>query len=81
MIKTFLAKIELPDPLTNDFIDALSEVLSGLIKLTINIKDIHKALRLTGGPATFDELKKRFDDYVSNLAKGKDSDKVRIIIE
>jgi len=33
-----------------------------------------------GTPATMEELKKRFNDYLSDLAKGKDVSKVRIIL-
>jgi len=32
-------------------------------------------------PATPDELKKRFDEYLVDLTKGKDPSKVRIVLE
>jgi hypothetical protein len=34
-----------------------------------------------GAPCTIQELKKRFDDYLTELAKGKDLARVRIVIE
>jgi hypothetical protein len=32
-------------------------------------------------PAAPDELKKRFDEYIADLKKGKDPTKVRIVLE
>lgn len=70
-----------PNPLTNEFIGAVREVLSGLAKVVVKTQDLQKVLLAGGSPCTVQEMKKRFDDYLSNLAKGKDLSKVRIIIE
>lgn len=81
VIDSFISEKELPSALTNEFIDSLKEVLSGLIKISVNIIDLQKALKISGGPVTVEELKKRFEDYLSGLSKGKDASKVRIIFE
>jgi hypothetical protein len=38
-------------------------------------------LLANGSPATVPELKKRFDDYLVEIVKGKDASKVRIVLE
>jgi len=39
------------------------------------------ATKTAGRPATTEELKKRFDEYLADLTKGKDLSKVRIVLE
>jgi hypothetical protein len=80
-LDAFIAARELPDPLDNNFVQALREVLSGLVKVTLNTQDLQKALGVTDGPATPAEMKKRFADYVDLLTKGSDPAKVRIVLE
>jgi hypothetical protein len=80
-LKTFIESQELPMPLDNNFVHALKEVLSGLIKVSISIGELQHGLAVTGGPATPSEMKKRFEEYIDRLTKGKDPAKVRIVIE
>lgn len=81
LVDEFLTSHILPNPLTNEFIGAVREVLSGLAKVVVKTQDLQKVLLAGGSPCTVQEMKKRFDDYLSNLAKGKDLSKVRIIVE
>ena len=80
-LNDFISSRELPTPLGNGFIYALKEVLSGLVKVTITAKDLQAALQMSGGPATPAEMKKRFEEHVDQLTKGKDQAKVRIVME
>lgn len=77
----FIKSKELPVPLDSNFVHALKEVLSGLVKVTVKAQDLQQALQVTDGPATPAEMKKRFDEYVDQLTKGKDPAKVRIVME
>ena len=77
----FISTKQLPEPLDNDFIYALKEVLSGLIKVTVNAQSLQQALQVTDGPATPSEMKKRFEAYIDQLTKGKDPAKVRLVLE
>lgn len=81
LIKAFLASRSLPDPLEAPFIQAVQEVLRGLAKVVVAVTDLRAALLAGGSPATLDEIKKRFDDYLEERAKGKDPAKVRIVLE
>ena len=80
-LKAFIKTQTLPEDLGHDFIHAVREVLSGLVKVEVKIEDLRSALLKGGAPATPDELKKRFDEYLADLAKGKDPSKVRIVLE
>ena len=80
-IDAFLKKRSLPDKLTQDFIQALKEALSGLVKVSVKTEDLRQALLSGGAPATPAEMKKRFDDYIDELTKGKEPGKVRIVLE
>jgi hypothetical protein len=80
-IEAFLQSGDLPNPLDSEFVDVLKDALSGLVKVPVSFKDLQEALFSNGEPATPDEMKKRFEDYIRNLTKGKDPAKVRLVLE
>jgi predicted ATPase len=81
LLDTFIKTQALPADLGHDFIHAVREVLSGLIKVGVKIEKLRSALLKGGVPATLDELKKRFEEYLAKVTKGKDLSKVRIVME
>lgn len=81
LIQGFLTRRTLPSPLNPAFIHALQEALSGLTKLVVKSDDLRQALLNGGSPMTLEEMKKRFEAYTSELAKGKDTNKLRIVLE
>ena len=80
-LESFIKSGELPEPLDSNFVHALKEVLSGLVKVSVKAKDLEKALQIHGGAATPGEMKRRFEEYIDQLTKGKDPAKVRIVME
>ena len=80
-LEAFIKSKELPVPLDTNFVYALKEVLSGLVKVSVKSKELQKALQIESGPSTPAEIKKRFGDYIDQLTKGKDPAKVRIVME
>jgi hypothetical protein len=60
---------------------ALQEALSGLSKVVITSEGLRIALLSAGSPATIPELKKRFEDYLIEISKGKDPTKIRVVLE
>ena len=80
-IDAFMQQGELPDPLDRDFIAALREVLSGLVKVVVKTGDVKAALLAGGSPASPAEMKQRFERYLDGLAKGEEPDKVRLVLE
>ncbi|MFH1953123.1 MAG: DUF6079 family protein [Pseudomonadota bacterium] len=81
LVDGFIKKRTLPDDLDQDFIHALQEVLSGLTKVSVKIADLRDALLSGGSPATPAEMRKRFEEYLDGLTKGKELGKVRIVLE
>jgi hypothetical protein len=81
LVDGFVKKRALPESITADFIAAIQEPLSGLTPITMNLVDLRDALLAGGSPATPAELKKRFEDHLDHLAKGKEPGKVRVILE
>lgn len=81
IVRGFIKKRALPDEIDQDFIHALGEVLSGLQKVPVKISDLHAALLSGGSPATPAEMKKRFEEYLDELTKGKEPGKVRIVLD
>jgi hypothetical protein len=80
-LEIFIKSGDLPEPLDSNFVHALKEVLSGLVKVNVTAQELQSALQITGGPATPIEMKKRFEEYIDQLTKGKDPAKVRIVLD
>jgi len=80
-IQGFLAKRTLPDSATPGFISAVQEALSGLEKIIVSADDIKQALLSGGSPAAPEELRKRFEVFLNERCKGKDTSKLRFVVE
>jgi hypothetical protein len=81
LLDDFIAASELPEPLSQEFIAALREVLSGLSRVVVKSDEVKAALLKGGVPATPAELLKRFEGFVQEITKGQDAAKVRIVLE
>ncbi|HPM01238.1 MAG TPA: DUF6079 family protein, partial [Candidatus Cloacimonadota bacterium] len=71
-LEEFIKSRRLPETLDNNFVPALKEVLSGLVKVSVKTQEMQKALQIENNPATPAEIKKRFDNFIDQLTKGKD---------
>ena len=80
-LETFRTGGELPEPLDEAFLRALAEALGGLERVTIQPEDILRVLMGSGAPATVEDLRRRFDELLARVTRGKDVEKVRIVIE
>lgn len=81
VVDDFIRGQRLPDDLDHEFLHALQEVLSGLTKVPVKVADMRAALLAGGSPVTPAEMKKRFEEYLDQLTKGKEPGKVRIVLE
>jgi len=80
-VETFIKTRQLPAPVTPYFISAVQEALSGLEKIDVTSEDIKKALLKGGSPATPEDLHKRFETFLNERCKGKDTKKLRFVVE
>ena len=81
VVDNFINQKLLPDNLDQEFIHALQEALSGLTKVSVKTEELRDALLFGGSPATPEEMRKRFEEYMNKLTKGKEPGKVRIVLE
>ncbi|BCW97487.1 MAG: hypothetical protein KatS3mg024_0314 [Armatimonadota bacterium] len=81
LVHTFVKEQKLPAEIDQEFIHALNEVLSGLVKVEVKTEDLRAALVTGGSPLTPEEMKKRFEEYLHKLTKGHDPRKVRILVD
>jgi Family of unknown function (DUF6079) len=81
LIQKFIASKKLPDPIPPEFVTAIQEALSGLEKVNVSGDDIRKALLQGGSPATPEDLRKRFESFLTERSKGKDASKLRFVVE
>ena len=81
MVRGYIEKRELPVPLDNNFVHAVKQALENLEKVELSSHELKQALHPTGSPATVQELKKRFDTFLNDRIKGKNPDKIRIVVE
>jgi len=80
IIQSFMASKELPDPVDGNFVQTLKTILAGLQKVPVKKADLLKIVADLG-PSTPDEIKRAVSDYLDSLTKGKDPNKVRIVLE
>ncbi|WP_347268900.1 DUF6079 family protein, partial [Paracoccus sp. (in: a-proteobacteria)] len=81
IVTGFVDSKSLPDPVTPEFIGAVQEALSGLDKVVVSGSDIRQALLQGGSPATPEDLRKRFEAFLTDRCKGKDTTKLRFVVE
>jgi hypothetical protein len=81
IIETFLHSHKLPEIIDQAFLKAIKEALTDLALVPVKIEDLRQALNSDGSPITPTELRKRFDEYIQELTKGKEPGKVRIVLE
>jgi len=79
-VKAFMNSKELPDPVDGNFVQTLKTILAGLQKVSVKKADLLKIVTDLG-PSTPNEIKQAVSNYVDSLTKGKDPNKVRIVLE
>jgi hypothetical protein len=81
LLQDFLDAGALPATVSYDFVGTIREALTDLQRVAVPPEDILIALTEGGMPCTVQELLSRFRSYVEGQIAGKDSNKVRIVIE
>ncbi len=81
IVEGFLASGRLPEPLGQEFVDAVGEALRNLEKVVVRGEDVRVALLDGGSPVTPEEMMRRFRRFLEKQTGGKDGDRVRIVLE
>jgi hypothetical protein len=77
-IEEFISNKKLPEVISSNFINAINQLMEGFDKIELKSEDLKEII--PKGPITVDEFKDAIDKYINNLLKGKQKDKVRILI-
>ena len=80
-VKDLAAGSELPPDPDDKLVAALRDALAGLKKLPVNAKQLLERLLPGGAPSTPDQMRGRLDRYLGELTKGRDSARVRIVLD
>ncbi len=80
-VNEFLRAGVLPDRVSNDLVQGLQTALSGLVAIPIRLPELLNSLGDSTAPCTVEQLRKRFEEFLEKLTRGKDLAKVRLIIE
>jgi len=81
VVQAFLHRKALSEDISHEFLNAIKEALTDLALVSINVADLRTALLSGGSPVTPAEMRKRFEEYLDQLTKGKEPGKVRIVLE
>jgi hypothetical protein len=81
LIDSFIHSKSLPQPVKEDFVKALRQVLQGLVPIELTATQVQQALFGQGSAATVDQLKTRLDQFLTDQCKGQDVTKVRIVLK
>ncbi|KKC29836.1 DUF6079 family protein [Caldanaerobacter subterraneus KAk] len=79
-IEEFLSKKEFPLNISAAFINAVNSLMEGFEKVELNFDAMKKEIS-SKGPMTVEELKTAFEEYLKSLIKGREKEKVRILIK
>ncbi|MBN2550196.1 MAG: hypothetical protein JXB15_13620 [Anaerolineales bacterium] len=80
-VEAFVRSGELPERISEHFINALRDALRGLEKVVIDGPDFLRALTQPGMPCTPEEFEGRFRRFLAEQVRGKDPQKVRIQVD
>lgn len=81
LVQDFVSSRKLPEHISPEFVNAVQEALLGLEKITVTSQEVKQALLQGGVPTTPDDLLKRFDAFLVERCKGKDRNKIRLIVQ
>ena len=80
-VQALAEKAELPARPSQDFVQAINDVLQGLEKVVLSGTDLLLALTRPGMPCTHAELQSRLSALLAEQLQGKDPNKVRIQLD
>jgi hypothetical protein len=71
----------LPDRVSNDLVQGIQTALSGLVAIPVRLSELLDSLGDSTAPCTVEQLRKRFEEFLEKLTRGKELAKVRLVIE
>ena len=80
-IQELIASQELPNPVTDRFVNAVRDALQGLERVDIEANELLLALSKPGLPCTLEDFHTRFNNFTGKQVEDKDPKKIRIHLD
>jgi len=80
-VRKFLKERQLPEKIGNDLVQGIQTALQGLTPVPVTPNKLISALGDGSTSCTVQDFRSRFERFVSDLTKGNDESKVRIVIQ
>ncbi len=79
-VKALVKDGAVPDKISNDLIQGIQRALEGLEPVNVEVSNLLASLGKGATPCTVEEFRKRFEDFLQHMIRGKDLNKIRIVI-
>jgi hypothetical protein len=80
-VEAFLKAKQLPEKISNDLVQGMQQALSGLVAIPVRPAELLAALSDGGAPCTVEQIKARFEEFITKVTRGKELAKVRLVID
>lgn len=80
-VEKVIADDAIPEKISTDLIQGIQKALSGLSPISVSPSELLGKLSDGSATCTVEQFRKRFEDFVAEKTRGKDLDKVRIVIK
>ncbi len=81
VVQKFLKDKGLPATISNDLVQGIQNALSGLTSIGVKPGELLSSLSESNAPCTVEQFRSRFENFVQDMIRGKDVNKIRIVIE
>lgn len=79
-VEAFLKSKKLPETISNDLVQGMQQALSGLVAIPVTSVELLDALSDGGAPCTVEQIQTRFEEFITQITRGKEPSKVRLVI-
>jgi hypothetical protein len=80
-VEGFLKSKQLPEKIEADLVQGIQAALSGLTAIPVRVTELLSDISGGNAPCTVADFKKRIDDFLEKITRGKEVSKVRLVIE
>ena len=80
-VKKLIKDGGLPKKISTELVQGIQSALSGLTPINVKPGDLLNKLRDGSASCTVKQFQKRFEEFVTEMTRGKEVEKVRIVIE
>lgn len=80
-VDALLKAKKLPENISNDLVQGMQQALSGLVAIPVTSAELLDALSDGDALCTVEQIRTRFEEFITKITRGKESKKVRLVID